>query len=160
MGAVCYFLHLLYTLKENKTIYNIDNQRITPTVRFSVGVSTRGQKMNRQIKRIGIAWLLQSVFVLMLLLSWGHHHEAVASAATDCIDCAHHVHHSGHFTTSANHLDDCLLCHFLHLVYTTAATTVLVPLVILKQNRRCFLNSRTAQEKPSAFYTRGPPSVF
>ena len=38
MGAVCYFLHLFYTSKENETIYNIDNQRITPTVRFSVGV--------------------------------------------------------------------------------------------------------------------------
>ena len=68
----------------------------------------------------------------MQLLSGVHRHEAVASAAVDCIDCAHHVHHSGHLTTSADHVDDCLLCQFLHLVYTVAATTVLVPLVILK----------------------------
>ena len=104
-----------------------------------------------------MAWLLLSVFVSMQLLSGVHRHEAVASAAVDCIDCAHHVHHSGHLTTSADHVDDCLLCQFLHLVYTVAATTVLVPLVILKQNRRFFLNSRMVQKAPSVLSTRGPP---
>ena len=73
--------------------------------------------MNRQGQRIGIAWLLLSVFVSMLLLSGLHRHEAVASAAIDCTECAHHVHHSGHFTTSVDHMDDCLLCQFQQLVY-------------------------------------------
>ena len=116
--------------------------------------------MNRQSQRIGIAWLLLSVFVSMVLLSGLHRHEAVASAAVDCVECAHHVHHSGHFTTSIDHMDDCLLCQFLHLVYTTAAIIVLVPLVVLAQNRRFFLNSRMIQEEPSVLYTRGPPFML
>ena len=116
--------------------------------------------MNRQNHRIGIAWLLLSVFVSMVLLSGMHRHEAVASAEADCIECAHHVHHSGHFTTSVDHLDDCLLCQFLHLVYTTAAIIVLVPLVVLAQNRRFLLNCRMTQEEPSVRYTRGPPFML
>ena len=116
--------------------------------------------MNRQSQRIGLAWLLLSVFVSMVLLSGMHRHEAVASAAVDCVECAHHVHHSGHFTTSVDHMDDCLLCQFLHLVYTTAAVIVLVPLVVLAQNRRFFLNSRMIQEEPSVLYTRGPPYML
>ena len=116
--------------------------------------------MNRQSQRISIAWLLLSVFVSMLLLSGLHRHEAVASAEADCIECAHHVHHSGHFTTSIDHMDDCLLCQFLHLVYTTAAIIVLVPLVVLAQNRRFFLNCRMTQEEPSVRYTRGPPFML
>ena len=116
--------------------------------------------MNRKGQRINIAWLLLSVFVSMLLLSGLHRHEAVASAAIDCTECAHHVHHSGHFTTSVDHLDDCLLCQFLHLVYTTAAIIVLMPLVVLAQNRRFFLNSRLIQEEPFVLYTRGPPFML
>ena len=116
--------------------------------------------MNRKGQRIGIAWLLLSVFVSMLLLSGLHRHEAVASAAVNCTECANHVHHSGHFTTSVEHPDDCLLCQFLHLVYTTAAIIVLVPLVVLAQNRRFFLNSRMIHEEPSVLYRRGPPFML
>lgn len=117
-------------------------------------------EMNRQGKKIGIAWLLLSVFVSMLLLSGAHRHEVVASAAVDCVDCAHHVHHSGHFSASVNHVDNCLLCQFLHLVYSVAAATVLVPLVIFKQNRRFFLNSSLSLKESTVLCTRGPPSWF
>ena len=116
-------------------------------------------EMNRQYKRIGVTWLLLSVFVSMLLLSGLHRHEVVESAAVDCVECAHHVHHS-HYAASVDHLDDCLLCQFLHIVYTAAVTTVLVPLLILAQHRRFFLNGRTTQGQPSVLYTRGPPSVL
>ena len=57
----------------------------------------------------------------MIFLSGLHRHEAVANVAIDCADCTHHMHHSGHFTVDANHLDDCILCQFLSLVYTPAA---------------------------------------
>lgn len=128
-------------------------------VPFRVFFRTFAAEMNRQGRRIGIAWLLMSVFVSMQLLSGVHRHEAVASVAIDCVDCAHHVHHS-HYAASADHLDDCLLCQFLHFVYTVAATTVIVLLVTSKQNRRFFLDSRKAQEEPSVLYTRGPPSLW
>lgn len=116
--------------------------------------------MNRQYKRIGIAWLLLSVFLSIQILSNVHRHEAVTGATVDCMDCAHHVHHSDHFTTSANHFGDCLLCQFLQLVYTVAVPTVLVPLVIFKQDRRFFLTNRIVQKKLSVLYTRGPPSMM
>jgi len=119
---------------------------------------TFAPEMNRQGKRIGLTWLLLSVFVSMLLLSGLHRHEFVASTAADCVECAHHVHHS-HYAASVDHLDDCLLCQFLHLIYTAAVTTVLVPLVILAQHGRFFLNGATMQRQPSVRYTRGPPSV-
>ena len=106
-----------------------------------------------------MAWWLLSVFVSTLLLSGVHRHEAVASAVADCTDCAHHVHHSGHLTIYADHPDDCLLCQFLHLVYTVAATTILVPLVILKQDRRFFQNSKMVQKGQSVLSTRGPPYI-
>jgi hypothetical protein len=116
--------------------------------------------MKRQGKRIGLAWLLLSVFVSMLLLSGLHRHEAVVSADIDCMECVHHVHHSGHLSTTVDHLDDCLLCQFLSFVYTAAATTLLLPLVIFAQNRRCFLNSKIKSGEPSVLFTRGPPSVL
>lgn len=116
-------------------------------------------RMNRPNRRTGLAWMLLSIFVSMLLLSGVHHHEAMASMSADCMDCAHHVHHSGHFAASVDYPDDCLLCQFLHLVYTVAAATVLVPLVILLHDRRLFLNSTIIQKEPSALTTRGPPFV-
>ena len=120
---------------------------------------TFAAEMNRQGKRIGLAWLLLSVFVSMQLLSGMHCHEVVASAFEDCVECAHHVHHSGHWAVSADHLDNCLICQFLHFIYTPAATIVLVLLVILARNRRYFLESRMTHRGPSVLYTRGPPYV-
>ncbi|MCR4808635.1 MAG: hypothetical protein K5896_02100 [Prevotella sp.] len=84
----------------------------------------------------------------------------MASAAASCMECAHHVSHPGHLAASADHPDECLVCQFLHLVYTAAATMVLVPLVVLSRSRRFYLNSSRAQMKPWAFFTRGPPSVW
>ena len=81
--------------------------------------------MKRQGKRFVSAWLLLSVFVSMILLTGLHRHQPAADHATDCVECAHHVHHSGHLTAATEQLDDCVLCQFLSLVYTPA-TTLLV----------------------------------
>ena len=75
----------------------------------------------KQRKRIESAWILLSIFVSMMILSGLHQHQPIVDAVADCADCAHHIHHSGHFTTAAEHLDDCVLCNFLSLVYTPAA---------------------------------------
>ena len=85
----------------------------------------------RQRKRITSAWLLLSIFVSMTMLTGLHHHEPTANLAADCVECAHHVHHSGHFTVAAENLDDCVLCQFLSLVYTPAATLlVAIPICL------------------------------
>ncbi len=116
--------------------------------------------MKQEFRRIGLAWLLLSVFVSMLLLSGIHRHEAVTSTATDCVECAHHVHHAGHFSILTSHLDNCLLCQFLQLVYTAAATTVLIALVVMTKNRRCTLKYSVTQAEPSVLCTRGPPYML
>lgn len=44
----------------------------------------------------------------------------------ECGDCTHHIHHSGHITTAVEHIDDCVLCQFLSLVYTPAVILLVV----------------------------------
>lgn len=78
--------------------------------------------MMRQGKRTVSAWLLLSIFVSMILLTGLHRHQNAANQATDCVECAHHIHHSGHLTAATEHPDDCVLCQFLSLIYTPAAT--------------------------------------
>ena len=115
------------------------------------------REMNKLGRRIGIAWLLLAVFVSMLLAAGLHRHEIVASTDIDCMECIHHVHHSGHLAAASDNVDDCLLCQFIHFVFTVAATTVLAPLAVLKQNRRFFLNSSIVLEETSVHSVRGPP---
>ena len=87
--------------------------------------------MKRQRKRIISAWLLLSIFVSMMTLSSVHRHQPIADSANDCKECAHHVRHSAHFTMAYEHLDDCVLCQFLNLIYTTTATlTVAIPVCL------------------------------
>ena len=87
--------------------------------------------MQRQRKRNIAAWVLLSVFVPMMMLSAVHIHKPVADETANCVECAHHVNHPGHFTSAVEHLDDCVLCHFLSLVYTLAAVILAVTFVVL-----------------------------
>lgn len=81
-------------------------------------------------------WLL-SIFVSMMALSALHVHQASVSAATDCEECAHNVHHSGHFTTAAVGIHDCVLCQFFSLPFIPAAVIVIaVPLCLTITARR------------------------
>lgn len=82
--------------------------------------------MREQRSRVIKAWVLLSVFVSMTALSALHRHETVADTAADCIECAHHVHHS-HLTAGFSSIHDCLLCQFLTLNYIAAAAVALAP---------------------------------
>ena len=113
--------------------------------------------MDRQQGRKAVAWVLLSVIVSMLLLSGLHRHEVVASAATDCVECAHHIHHSGHLSIGFDHVDDCLLCQFLQFVYTAGATAVLTVVVVLLAAVRFWLAVRTTVGAGAVCTTRGPP---
>lgn len=59
------------------------------------------------------AWILLCVYVPMVLLASLHVHTLNESVVVDCHDCHTAVHHSGHFTPSQHHHDDCLSCRFL-----------------------------------------------
>ena len=96
----------------------------------------------------------------MMLLSGLHCHEVTANAAIDCADCTHHVHHSGHLTADASHMDDCVLCQFLSLVYTPAVSLlVVIPfcLTILSTPSNVNMVSCEAGQKNS---TRAPPFIL
>lgn len=96
----------------------------------------------------------------MILLSGLHCHKTVTTAAADCVECAHHVHHSGHFTIAPDHIDDCVLCQFLSLVYTAATATILVLFVNFTQKGRLFLCNCSTQKEPSLLCTRAPPAIL
>ena len=113
--------------------------------------------MGRQGKRIVSAWLLTSIYVSMMLLSALHLHQPTENTEIDCVECAHHVHHSGHFIAAGEHLDNCVLCQFTNLVYTPA-TTLLVPIsfdltILALSNDFDFNSSEVSQYKSS----RAPP---
>lgn len=116
--------------------------------------------MGRQSKRIVSAWLLTSIYVSMMMLSALHCHQPTENTAIDCVECAHHVHHSGHFIAAGEHLDDCVLCQFTNLIYTPA-TTLLVPIsfditILALSSDSDFNSSEVCQYKSS----RAPPFIL
>ena len=66
------------------------------------------------------AWMLLAVFVPMLVLTLGHHHEMVADSGVACVDCAHHVPHGGHLQTGSSAVDDCPFCQLSGVSYVAA----------------------------------------
>ena len=114
--------------------------------------------MKRQRKRIISAWLLLSIFVSIMMLSTLHRHHPIADPATYCEACTHHVHHSGHFTTAYEHLDDCVLCQFISLTFVAAAVAAVAVifnvLLILYVPKQYAIYSTTR----GCIVTRGPPA--
>ncbi len=71
--------------------------------------------------------LLLAVFVPAVLASSLHrHHHDAEEEPFECVDCHHH---SGHLTSGAHSIDDCVLCHFLALPYIAAISFSVLPLV-------------------------------
>lgn len=116
--------------------------------------------MMRQRKRIVSAWLLLSVFVSMILLSGLHRHQPVINPAADCVECAHHVHHSGHFTIGADHVHECVLCQLLSLPYlpsTGITVTLFFSLAVVVTSRGTSPVCRLACTTKSP---RAPPFIL
>ena len=69
-------------------------------------------------RRKKFAWLLLLVYVPMLLAITFHHHSgAEETVASYCNDCAHHIHHDGHFVSQSAVVQECLLCQLCALSY-------------------------------------------
>ena len=91
---------------------------------FSITLHGNNRQMRISRRRRLSAWMLLSVFVPMLAFSLVHYHEKADSGGGVCVDCAHHVQHSGHFSAGSASFDDCLVCEFASLSYVKAAETV------------------------------------
>lgn len=116
--------------------------------------------MKRQRKRVTSAWLLLSIFVSMMMLSSVHRHQPMADSAIDCEECAHHIHHSGHFTMAYEHLDDCVLCQFLNLIYTTTVTlSVAIPVCLTTRVATSNVDTVFCEVRQNNS-TRAPPFIL
>lgn len=76
------------------------------------------------------AWLLLTVDLAMMVLLSLHVHAESVYEGRDCYQCANHLPHSGHLSTTQAAMHDCVLCQLQSVTYmlTTAVTlTVLLP---------------------------------
>lgn len=78
----------------------------------------------RDIKRQFVAQMLLIVFGTMLVMSSFHVHSEYTTLTTDCTECEHNIHHSGHLTAAVLSLDDCVLCQFAVMTYLPAVVSV------------------------------------
>lgn len=110
-------------------------------------------------KRIFAARLLLSVFLPMLLCVSLHTHQQQDMSEIPCYECAHHLHHSGHFTATHGILHACLLCQLSKLPLLPIALAALPACAVIK----VFPVFRNAQHSSSDAWgchrLRGPPTV-
>lgn len=114
----------------------------------------------QQRKQRWTARLLMAVFVPLLLLSSMHHHPAVVSDETVCVECVHHTPHNGHLSAQATAIHDCVLCQFQSIVYLTTSVVVLLsftPIHVANNTERaafcqlCPVGSISSRAPPFAF---------
>ncbi|MBQ6210924.1 MAG: hypothetical protein IJK42_14330 [Prevotella sp.] len=69
--------------------------------------------------RRNIAWGLLAVFAAMMALTTFHQHHYVMVDDEECVQCAHHLPHSGHISWQSADTHDCLVCQLSHTPYLT-----------------------------------------
>ena len=129
---------------------------------YSIFLFTFAHEMKKttiEQRRRCFARILLGVFVPMLLLATFHYHDDEIGKADACVECVHHVPHSGHLTAQSFSVDDCLLCQFHALPYLPAAVVMLV--AFLPVNRMaCQLSTIAAEcRKSSCISLRAPPCL-
>lgn len=115
------------------------------------------KRMTIEQRRDCFARILLSVFVPMLLLVTFHWHENEAGNADACVECVHHVPHSGHLTAQSLSIDNCLLCQFHALPYLPSAIVVVVALLPVSKTVCNLTTVALADRQASCISLRGPP---
>ena len=111
-------------------------------------------------RHVRFAWLLILVYLPMLVMVSFHHHNnkveeyAVVSC---CQDCLHHVHHSGHITSSQTLTHDCLLCQFQNTSYLVPVVAMLVTVAVVKRLTVLVHCPKVRLRNVSVRSTRAPP---
>lgn len=69
---------------------------------------------------------------MLLAVTFHHHTEVEGNAATTyyCYDCAHHIHHDGHFV-NGNTMHDCALCVLQSMTYVAPSFAQLTTFVVV-----------------------------
>src|SRR5574344_2447977 len=104
------------------------------------------------------AWLLLSVFIPMLLTTILHRHYAEPGQDHSvCIECLHHIHHSGHLTGEHTQIDKCLLCQLCALPYLQATAIVLSVVFFTAFQLLSKYNYGITRKITLCISSRGPP---
>ena len=93
----------------------------------------------------------------MLLLAAFHWHDDETGKANACVECVHHVPHSGHLTAQSLSIDNCLLCQFHALPYLPSAIVVVVALLPVSKTVCNLTTVALADRQASCISLRGPP---
>ena len=111
-------------------------------------------------KRLRYAWLLILVYLPMLLAVSFHHHEEMAEAdsAVYCYDCAHHIHHDGHFVGDHS-AHDCALCVLQSLTYTVPSIVSVATFVVIVRIVYAASCSFVNRLRDDVLSTRAPPAL-
>ena len=111
-------------------------------------------------KRLRYAWLLILVYLPMLLAVSFHHHEEMteADSAVYCYDCAHHIHHDGHFVGDHS-AHDCALCVLQSLTYTVPSIVSVATFVVIVRIVYAASCSFVNRLRDDVLSTRAPPAL-
>ena len=66
-----------------------------------------------------IAWGLLVVFTTMMVFTSFHHHHYVMVDDGECVQCTHHLPHSGHISWHSLDTHNCLVCQLSQTPYLT-----------------------------------------
>lgn len=111
-------------------------------------------------KRRLAAWILLGVFVPMLLMVSLHTHSYGSVAEETCAECLHHVHHQGHFSSSASQIDHCVLCQLATVSFCAAATLSLCLFTSLFILRRYECLAAVVSIRQRVYAGRAPPVLL
>lgn len=109
-------------------------------------------------KRLRVAWLLLLVYLPMLLAVTFHHHSEAEgnNAVTYCYDCAHHIHHDGHFV-NGNTMHDCAFCVLQSMTYVAPSFAQLTTFVVVLNIVYCAICILIKRCRYDVKSTRAPP---
>lgn len=108
------------------------------------------------------AWLLLLVYMPMMLIVTLHTHcdSDLPTTAVYCQDCAHHIHHSGHFLAYQHNSHFCALCQLHNTLYLPPAVAILATALTLTR----IIHSKTCSKclllADDATSSRAPPYLW
>ena len=113
--------------------------------------------MSTGINRRIAAWSLLVLMVSMLTFSAFHVHGNMQSGVGECYQCAHHQHHSGHFSEGGVSLHDCVLCQFVATPYVAAVILMFVPLLSVRYSCQTTIQHSPCRMAWGVVPSRAPP---
>lgn len=91
--------------------------------------------------------------------SFHTHHYAVSSKIS-CVDCLHHIPHSGHLNNSVNDHDCCLICQLLYASYVIGEKVYDSDILFVDNDTYFYAPQKIYDSVRHIAHLRGPPSFL